>query len=86
MTQKMTRLNASQPIVDHEGAMSQAFRSWAVLMSNQMPIISTGTPEGVVEAPQYSLYIDEAVPLTPVQYRKMLPDVAGDRSKGWAAI
>ena len=86
MTQTTVKLNASQPIVDHGGTMSQVFRSWAVLMSNQMPIINTGTPEGVIEAPQYSLYIDEAVPLTPVQYRKMLPEVAGDRSKGWAVI
>ena len=86
MTQTTIKLNASQPIVESEGTMSQTFRSWAVLISNQTPIVSTGTPEGAVEAPQYSLYIDEAVPLTPVQYRKMLPEVAGDRSKGWAAI
>ena len=86
MTQTTIKLNASQPIVEPEGTMSQTFRSWAVLISNQTPIVSTGTPEGAVEAPQYSLYIDEAVPLTPVQYRKMLPEVAGDRSKGWAAI
>lgn len=86
MTQTTVKLNATQPIVDPDGTMSQVFRSWAVLVSNQMPIVSTGTPEGVVEAPQYSLYIDEAAPLTPVQYRKMLPEIGGDRSKGWASI
>ena len=86
MSQTTVKLNASQPIIESDGTMSQVFRSWAVLMSNHMPIINTGTPEGVIEAPQYSLYIDEAVPLAPVQYRKMLPEVAGDRSKGWAVI
>ena len=86
MSQTAVKLNATQPIVDPDGTMSQVFRSWALLMSSQMPIVNTATPEGVIEAPQYSLYIDEAVPLTPVQYRKMLPEVAGDRSKGWAAI
>lgn len=86
MTQSTAKLNASQPIVDPGGTMSQVFRAWAALISNQTPIISTGSPEGVVEAPQYSLYIDEAVPLTPVQYRKMLPEIGGDRRKGWAAI
>ena len=45
-----------------------------------------GTPEGALEAPQYSLYIDESTPLSPIQYRKMLPDVTGDRTKGWAAL
>ena len=86
MSQSPVRLNATQPIIEPDGTMSQAFRSWAVLMSNQMPIVNTGTPEGAIEAPQYSLYVDEAVPLAPVQYRKMLPEIGGDRSKGWAAI
>ena len=86
MSQVKVNLNANQPITDPDGTMSQVFRSWAVLMSNQMPIVNTGTPEGAIEAPQYSLYIDEAVPLTPVQYRKMLPEVAGDRAQGWAVI
>jgi hypothetical protein len=51
-----------------------------------MPIIGTGSPEGIVSAAQYSLYIDETTPLSPVQYRKMLSEVAGNRLKGWAAL
>jgi len=80
------QLNSTQPITEADGTISQVFRTWALQVSNSLPLIGIGTPEGVVTAPQYSLYIDEAVPLTPVQYRKMLPDVTGDRSKGWAAL
>ncbi len=80
------KLNSSHPIVEADLTASQLFRSWALIVSNNLPIVGSGSPEGSVEAPQYSLYIDESVPLTPVQYRKMLPDVGGDRSKGWAAL
>tara|TARA_B110000027_G_C16110233_1_gene297363 strand:+ start:243 stop:488 length:246 start_codon:yes stop_codon:yes gene_type:complete len=80
------RLNAAQPIVNDNGEMQQTFRSWALEASNNMPIIGAGSPEGIVSAAQYSLYIDETTPLSPVQYRKMLSEVAGNRLKGWAAL
>ena len=86
MPQNPQQLNSVLEIIESDGTPSQVFRTWALQQSNNIPIVSTGPPEGAVEAPQYSLYIDEAVPLTPVQYRKMLPDVAGDRSKGWAVV
>ena len=84
MTQQ--RLNVAQPVVEADGTMSRPFSEWASLVSNNLPIIGTGTPEGVVEAPQYSVFIDEAVPLTPVTYRKMLPLIGSDRTKGWAIV
>lgn len=86
MPQTPQKLNATQPIVGERGLMSQVFRSFMLLLSNNIPIVSTGSPEGVVEAPQYSLYIDETTPLSPVQYRKMLPEIGGDRKKGWATL
>lgn len=86
MTQTPQKLNSTQPIVESDATPLQAFRTWALQVSNNIPFVSTGTPEGVVEAPQYSLFIDEAVPLTPVQYRKMLPEIGGDRTKGWAVV
>jgi len=66
--------------------MSQAFRTWALEVSNSLPIIGTGSPEGVVDAPQYSLYLDDAGGPGAVQYRKMQPDIAGDTKKGWIAV
>jgi|TARA_R110002095_G_scaffold136730_2_gene118378 hypothetical protein len=80
------RLNASQPITNNNGEMEQTFRSWALEVSNNLPLVGTGSPEGVIEAAQYSLYIDKTTPLSPVQYRKMLSDIGGNRTKGWAVV
>ena len=80
------RLNALQPITNDSGEMEQTFRSWALEVSNSLPIIGKGSPEGVLEAPQYSLYIDETTPLSPVQYRKMLAAIASNRTRGWAVV
>ncbi len=86
MPQTQLKLNATQAIVDDEGRAEQVFREWVLRVANGMIIVGTGTPEAVVVAPQYTMYVDEAVPLTPVQYRKMLPQIGGDRSKGWAVV
>lgn len=77
--------NSANPIIEKDGTPSQVFRTW-MLQATSGPIVGTGSPEGVVEAEQYVLYIDETVPLVPVQYRKMLPDIGGDRLKGWAVV
>ena len=82
----MRRLQATQPIVEPNGTMSQTFRLWSIEVSNSLLIVGTGDPEGVLEAPQYSLYLDETDPTVPVQYRKMLPEIGGDRTKGWYAL
>jgi len=82
MTQRP--LNVAQPIVEDDGTMGQSFTEWTILVSDNLRIVGTGTPEGVIEAPQYSMFIDEAVPLIPVMYLKMLPSIGGDITKGWA--
>lgn len=78
--------NQAQPIVDNTGNMEDHFRYWVQQVNQQMLIVGTGSPEGQVEATQYSLYIDEATPTSPVQYRKMLVQIASDRSKGWVVV
>lgn len=80
------RLNVGRPIVNDKGEMADPFVKWANLVSDNLPLIGTGNPDGVIDAPQYSLFIDETVPLVPVQYRKMLPDIGGDTTQGWAAL
>jgi hypothetical protein len=80
------RLNAAQPIVQPDGTMAQPFRQFTQDASLSIPIIGTGSPEGVVEARQYSLYIDSAGTTGSLQYRKMQPDIGGDKSQGWVAV
>lgn len=86
MPQAQQPLNVQFPVVEKDGTPSQILREWALRVTNNQPIISTGNPEGVLEAPQYTLYIDEAVPTAPVQYRKMLPEIGGDRKQGWVVV
>ena len=76
----MNQLQASVPIVDSDGTMTQEFRDYMNLLSRYIPIIGAGSPEGVVEALQYALYIDS---VTGQEYRKLEPEIGGDRSKGW---
>ena len=86
MPQVQPRLNFSFPLVDAQGYASDAFREWATRVSRSVPIVGTGSPEGVVDAAQYSWYIDETTPSTPVVYVKMQTAIAGDPLQGWAVI
>ncbi len=80
------KLNVGQPIVEANGTMSQAFRQYTQEASLSIPIVGTGSPEGVIEAVQYSLYLDSAGGAGAIQYRKMLPSIAGDRKQGWVLV
>ena len=80
------RLNSAQPIVLPDGTMAQPFRQFTQDASLSIPIVGSGSPEGVVEARQYSLYIDSAGSSGSIEYRKMLPDIGGDTKQGWVAV
>jgi len=80
------KLNVGQPIIEDNGTMSQAFRQFTQEASLSIPIVGTGTPEGVIEAVQYSLYLNGSGSAGAIQYRKMLPSIGGDRTKGWILV
>ena len=80
------RLNAAQPIVQPDGTMAQPFRQFTQDASLSIPIVGDGSPEGVVEARQYSLYINSTGTTGSIEYRKMLPQIGGDTTKGWVAV
>ena len=80
------RLNVAQPIVESDGTMAQPFRQFTQDASLSSPILGAGSPEGVVEARQYSLYIDSTGSTGAIEYRKMQPDIGGDVTQGWVAV
>lgn len=80
------RLNAAQPIVQPDGTMAQPFRQFTQDASLSIPIVGSGSPEGVVEARQYSLYINSIGTTGSIEYRKMQPEIGGDVTKGWVAV
>lgn len=80
------KLNAAQPIVGEDGTMQDAFRTWALTVSDGVPQVGVGSPEGVVESPQFTLYIDSAGSAGNIEWRKMSSDIGGDKSKGWLQV
>lgn len=86
-TAKVPQLVVSQPIVLDDGTMSQIFRTWAQMMTTYAaPIVGDGSPENVIEAPQYSLYLDRLGVPGALQYRKMQPHIGGNKKLGWVAV
>lgn len=73
-------------LVDSDGNATDAMRRWMILTSDNSVAVGSGSPEGVLDAPQYTLYIDETDPENPVQYRKMLVSKNNDRSAGWVQL
>lgn len=80
------KLNVAQPIIDSDGTMANAFRQFTQEAALSIPITGSGTPEGNVEARQFSLYLDTAGSAGSIQYRKMAAEIGGDRKKGWIAV
>lgn len=82
----MPQLNAALPIVGKDGTMEPAFRDQMNKVNKNLPLTGIGSPEGVVFAPQFSLYLDTAGVSGSIEYRKMLTDISGDRKQGWVAV
>ena len=82
----MRQLIASNPIVEENGTMQQEFRTYMLDVAKYLPIFGTGSPEGVVEAPQFSLYINKSGTAGAIEYRKMATDIGGDKSQGWILV
>lgn len=82
----MPRLNVSQPIVRPDRTMDLPFWQFILEVDKQIPIVGTGSPEGVVSAPYLSEYLDDTGADGLVSYRKMLPSIGGDKTQGWIKL
>ena len=80
------QLSAALPIVDKFGTMQQPMIDKMNALNNNLPIIGQGSPEGVVEALQFTLYIDQDGTAGNIEYRKMLVNIGGDKKLGWLAV
>jgi len=79
-------IDANTPIVNEDGTMSDVFQRWMSQVTRNDLLIGTGSPEGVIEAQIGREYMDDAGLAGAVKFIKQLPDIAGDRTKGWVAI
>lgn len=86
MTDITPLLNASKAITEDNMTMEQDFRTWTNTVTRALPILGEGSPEGAVEALQFTLYIDKNGTTGTIEYRKMLTDIGGDRKQGWLLV
>lgn len=83
MSSANRRYEAAKPITLIDNTMSQPYRELMLDVTRYLPIIGTASPEGVIEALQYSVFIDQTNALI---YRKMLTSIGGDITKGWKLL
>lgn len=76
----------SQPVVDKNGYATLPFQEFLNEISSLVPIRGEGSPEGVYEAPLWTLYVDTSVSTRFYTYMKMAAEIGGDTSKGWELI
>ncbi len=81
--QKIVPPSPVLPPFDANGLMNQAFMLWTQAVSRYIPIVGEGSPEGVIDAPQYSSYIDSTGTTGTIKWIKMQPSIAGDTKQGW---
>jgi len=84
----ITKLDPSHAIVNRNtGEPLEAFRIFMLQTHLNGLLIGTGSPEGIVEAQQGRMYMDETGLAGAVLFIKQTADDgSGDRTKGWIAI
>jgi len=84
---KVSRINFSRPAINSLGVLSLAMKRWIQSITNQAVITGSGTPEGVVKAPQFSSYKDvDATTTGTILYSKQLAQIGGNTSMGWVLV
>lgn len=73
-------------IVTTAGRMTETFRTWTQQLTRAVPLIGSGSPEGVQDARQGRQYMDTAGIAGAILYVKRDPDIAGDKTKGWILV
>lgn len=78
---------ATRPIVLDDMSMHDVFREWTRLITSEVNLSSlqsgSGSPEGVLEAKDGTLYKDNNGTAGNILYVKNIDDVAGDKTMGW---
>lgn len=65
---------------------TEIFFQWMQQVSALSPLYGNGSPEGVVNAPLRTPYLNMTGATGSLLYFKILPDIAGDTKSGWVAV
>ena len=71
-------------IVEKNGAPTPQMREW--LNKTSSIIAGDVVPEGVIEANETQLYMDNTGTTGSILYIKKLADIGGDKTKGWVLV
>lgn len=86
MANRVSISNPQDAIVDNGGKMTNVFRAKIQSLTERALIVGQGNPEGIFEASQGCLFMDENADTGDILYIKRLDAISGDRSQGWRAI
>ena len=86
MVDRVVLLNPSNSLMREDGSLQPAFQLFAQSLANRALIISSGSPESVIEANQGALYMDDAGTAGAILYVKKSADVAGNKTQGWILV
>lgn len=81
MGKRVLQVPSQAPIVDNQGRQTQVFRQYTQSLTQRALIVGTGSPEGIVQAQQGALYMDETG-TTDVLYIKQ----TGSEATGWVSV
>ena len=84
---RLSQPNSSRPLVNEDLSPSKQLNTWLGVVTAQSMIIGSGPPEGIVEAIQTAVYMDQLGITEAVLYIKRdADDGSGDRTKGWILV
>lgn len=86
MVDRVLQLDPSRPLLRDNGTMDLAFQLFTLKLADRALIIGNGSPEGVIEASQGALYMDEDAAAGDILYIKRQADISGDKTQGWRAV
>lgn len=79
-------IDYSMPLVTESGHASASFQRVLNRITNDLALYGSGSPEGVVEAFQYSRYFDYDASAGSNMYFKKYASVGGDATQGWVLV
>ncbi len=87
MVTRVVPLTTTRPIVEEDRTLSLEAREWMQAITDQAVIIGTGSPEGLIDAPQTAMFMDDAGTAGNILYIKRdVDDGAGDPKFGWILV
>lgn len=86
MAIRVIKPSSDRPLLNDTGAPSSQFDFWLRAITDRALIIGDGNPEGIFEALQGALYLDESGTSGNILYIKRNSDILGDKTKGWILV